>query len=256
MVWTAAQLGRFLDSAAQDRLGTMYETIAASGLRRGEACGLAWDYLDLDRAAAVVHEQHVPVGYEVVTGPAKTASGEDRTVEFDQRTVGALLAWRRAKTPSAPPGARRTPTTASCSATRTAGRCTRSTSAGTSSGWPFKAGLPPIRLHDLRHGHASLMLAADVPIDIVSKRLGHSSRAITSDTYSHLLSGVGRAAAERAAALIPRQYPSMIPTASLPQDTEPAPDTRTAGENGQVSEAPPSGLEPLTLRLTVACSAN
>jgi integrase len=48
----------------------------------------------------------------------------------------------------------------------------------------FKAGLPPIRLHDLRHGHASLMLAADVPIDIVSKRLGHSSRAITSDTYS------------------------------------------------------------------------
>jgi hypothetical protein len=100
------------------------------------------------------------------------------------------------------------------------------------------------------------MLAADVPIDAVSKRLGHSSRAVTSDTYSHLLSGVGRAAAERAAALVPRQPPSMIPTASLPQDTESAPDARPTGENVQVREAPPSGLEPLTLRLTVACSAN
>ena len=95
------------------------------------------------------------------------------------------------------------------------------------------------------------MLAADVPIDIVSKRLGHSSRAITSDTYSHLLSGVGRAAAERAAALVPRQAPSMIPTASLPHGTDSALKRRTARENVQVGEAPPSGLEPLTLRLTV-----
>jgi hypothetical protein len=91
----------------------------------------------------------------------------------------------------------------------------------------FKAGLPPIRLHDLRHGHASLMLAADVPIDVVSKRLGHSSRTITSDTYSHLLSGVGRAAAERAAALVPRQAPSMIPTASLPHPFRMAPIRRS-----------------------------
>ena len=48
------------------------------------------------------------------------------------------------------------------------------------------------------------MLAADVPLAVVSKRLGHSSVAITSDTYSHLLEGVGREAAERAAALVPR----------------------------------------------------
>jgi integrase len=69
-------------------------------------------------------------------------------------------------------------------------------------------GLPrrllPVRLHDLRHGAASLMLAAGVPISLVSKRLGHSSISITSDTYTHLLEGVGREAAERAAALVPR----------------------------------------------------
>jgi integrase len=67
-----------------------------------------------------------------------------------------------------------------------------------------EAGLRPVRLHDLRHEQASLMLAADVPLAVVSKRLGHSSVAITSDTYSHLLEGVGREAAERAAALVPR----------------------------------------------------
>lgn len=66
------------------------------------------------------------------------------------------------------------------------------------------AGLRPIRLHDLRHGQASLMLAAGVPIAVLSKRLGHSTIALTSDTYSHLLQGVGRDAAERAAALVPR----------------------------------------------------
>ena len=48
------------------------------------------------------------------------------------------------------------------------------------------------------------MLAAGVPLAVVSKRLGHSPVSITSDTYSHLLEGVGREAAERAAAQVPR----------------------------------------------------
>jgi hypothetical protein len=61
-----------------------------------------------------------------------------------------------------------------------------------------------IRLHDLRHGQASLMLAAGVDIVVVSKRLGHSSVAITSDSYTHLLPGVGSAAAAKAWALVPR----------------------------------------------------
>ena len=48
------------------------------------------------------------------------------------------------------------------------------------------------------------MLAAGVPMAVVSKRLGHSTITITSDTYSHMLAGVGRDAAERANALVPR----------------------------------------------------
>lgn len=48
------------------------------------------------------------------------------------------------------------------------------------------------------------MLSAGVPMAVVSKRLGHSTITLTSDTDSHLLEGVGRDAAERAAALVPR----------------------------------------------------
>ena len=48
------------------------------------------------------------------------------------------------------------------------------------------------------------MLVAGIPVEVVSKRLGHSSIGITLDTYSHLLEGAGRHAADAAAALVPR----------------------------------------------------
>jgi len=60
-----------------------------------------------------------------------------------------------------------------------------------------KAGFPHIRLHDLRHTHATLMLKAGVHPKIVSERLGHASISITLDTYSHVLPGLQEAAAQR-----------------------------------------------------------
>ena len=58
-------------------------------------------------------------------------------------------------------------------------------------------GLPHVRLHDLRHTHATLMLKAGVHPKIVSERLGHANIGITLDTYSHVLPGLQEAAAER-----------------------------------------------------------
>lgn len=52
-----------------------------------------------------------------------------------------------------------------------------------------EAPVPVIRLHDLRHTHASLLLATGVPIKVVSARLGHTSIAMTMDVYAHLLPG-------------------------------------------------------------------
>lgn len=61
-----------------------------------------------------------------------------------------------------------------------------------------------VRLHDLRHGTASLMIAAGVDAAVVSKVLRHSTIKLTVDTYGHLLPGVGEAAAEQRAGMIPR----------------------------------------------------
>ncbi|MEV0406050.1 tyrosine-type recombinase/integrase [Actinoallomurus sp. NPDC050550] len=66
----------------------------------------------------------------------------------------------------------------------------------------FDAGLPPIRLHDLRHGAASLMLAAGVDIKIVQHTLGHVTSAYTRDTYTSVYPHLARDAAENTAALL------------------------------------------------------
>ena len=58
-----------------------------------------------------------------------------------------------------------------------------------------RIGLPGVRLHDLRHTHASLLLRQGVHPKIVSERLGHANIQITLDTYSHLLPGLQEAAA-------------------------------------------------------------
>jgi integrase len=55
-----------------------------------------------------------------------------------------------------------------------------------------QAGVPVIRFHDLRHTHASLPLAAGVPVKDVSERIGHASAAMTLDVYGHVLAGHGQ----------------------------------------------------------------
>ena len=60
-----------------------------------------------------------------------------------------------------------------------------------------KAGLPHVRLHDLRHTHATFLLQAGVHPKVVQERLGHSSIRVTLDTYSHVLPGLQEAAAQR-----------------------------------------------------------
>ena len=58
------------------------------------------------------------------------------------------------------------------------------------------AGLPDVRFHDLRHGHATLMLAMGENPKTVQERLGHSQISLTLDTYSHVLPAVHKSAAD------------------------------------------------------------
>lgn len=62
--------------------------------------------------------------------------------------------------------------------------------------------LPMIRLHDLRHTHASLLLSAREPVHVVSQRLGHASPNVTLSVYAHVMPGSQREAAALFARLI------------------------------------------------------
>ncbi len=57
-------------------------------------------------------------------------------------------------------------------------------------------GVLPIRLHDLRHTHATALLLLGVPVHVVSQRLGHASPVVTMTVYAHVLPGSQREAAE------------------------------------------------------------
>ncbi len=62
--------------------------------------------------------------------------------------------------------------------------------------------LPVIRLRDLRHTHATLLLADGVPVKVVSECLGHAGATITLTVYQHVHHGTGREAADRFGALL------------------------------------------------------
>jgi integrase len=68
--------------------------------------------------------------------------------------------------------------------------------------------VPVIRLHDLRHTHATHLLMAGVNVKVVSERLGHSSVSFTLDTYGHVMPGQQAEAAAAAAALLLPRLPS------------------------------------------------
>ena len=207
-VWTPTQLAEFLESIEDDPLYALWWLISLRGLRRGEAAGLRWEHLDLDRRALSVVAQRTTVGYQVVEGPPKSRASQ-RTVALDQRTVRSLRAHQRAQR----------------QAFLAAGRVWRE------SGYVFvrpdgrtyhpnyfthrlqrlirTAGLPPVRLHDLRHGAASLAQAAGADIKDIQETLGHSSSTITSDTYTSVILELETESAKADAAvnLIPRTQP-------------------------------------------------
>jgi integrase len=190
------------------RLRPAFVLATMGGLRRGEVVALRWEDVDLDRGVLTVRRQATEVGDTIRVTTPKTAAGENRTVDLDSQTVAMLRGHRRAQARERlafgpayednglvfawEDGRMYRPDYPGKAFTRLIGQVAYD-------GKPLRR----VRLHDLRHLQASLMLAAGVPMAVVSKRLGHSNTGVTTDTYSHLLGGVGASAAEAAAALIP-----------------------------------------------------
>ncbi len=204
MVWTPEQTGAFLDFVSADRLYAMWHLIAFRGLRRGDACGQPWSETNLDTHFLTVSTQLVQDGWEVEASEPKTDSGY-RVVALDDDTVGVLERHRKQQDADREEwGSAWVETdhvfTQENGTWLHPGKVTDLFERLVST-----SGLPPIRLHDLRHGAATLMLAGGIDVKIVSDTLGHSDTRITRDIYQSVLPHVGKNAAEATAKLVPLQ---------------------------------------------------
>ncbi|MBL7486513.1 site-specific integrase [Frankia sp. AgB1.9] len=206
MVWTPIQVGAFLDHAETDDLYALYHLIAHRGLRRGEACGLHWADLDLTHGSLTVRWQIVQEGKGTQLKKPKSDAG-DRQIPLDIGTVRALREHRtrqNARRLEAGPG---WPDTGLVFVDEAGASLNPDHVTDRFRALQHEAGLPPIRLHDLRHAAATLALAAGADLKAVQELLGHSSITITADTYTHVLPELAREIAENVARLIPRNKP-------------------------------------------------
>ncbi len=192
--WTESEAAAFLATVGDERLHPLWRVVLATGLRRGEPCGLRWKDVDLVADALEVAETRV-VAADVVTGSPKTKAGA-RIVALDAGTVAALSAWRKKVTEerlAAGPawsdhglvfvdelGVPPHPET-----------MTRWWNEAVA-----RAGVRRIRLHDARHSAATMALRAGVPLKVVTQRLGHADVAVTMRVYQHVTAQDDRAAAE------------------------------------------------------------
>lgn len=200
-VWTPEELRVFLAAIAGHRLEAAYVLAATTGMRRGEVLGVRWSDLDPARSRLAVRQTVICIGYQITFGTPKTARGR-RLIALDPTTMAALAKHRQqqvdernlladgfvdhdlifAKVDGSPIN----PDYFSQAFDRTVA----------------KLQIPRIRLHDLRHTHATIGLAAGVPPKVMSDRLGHSTVAFTQDVYMHAIPRLEDEAAEQMADLI------------------------------------------------------
>lgn len=198
----APLLKRLLHTASGTSLEAPAAIAAATGMRRGEILGLRWADIAPDLSSAHVRASLQTTREGLVFERPKTARSR-RAVALPALLQSFLERHRSDQ-------AQRN---AKCAdwketdlvVTREDGSPVNPDSL--SSAWRRlirKHGLPPVRFHDLRHAHATLMLLQGVHPKVVSERLGHASVGITLDTYSHVLPSMQAQAVEAFDRLFPK----------------------------------------------------
>ena len=184
---TPEQVKALLEAASGDRLEALYILAIATGLRQGELLALKWEDVELEDAVLRVRRTLARTGGKYTVGPPKTNRSR-RSVGLTDGAVEALRAhlshqfeeMERRGSLYQPGGL--------IFANEAGGIINPSNLRNRSFTRLLKgAGLPNIRFHDLRHTCATLLLSRNVNPKVVSEMLGHSSIAITLDTYSHVL---------------------------------------------------------------------
>jgi integrase len=176
---------RLLQSSEGTRFELPLALALATGMRRGEILALRWSDLDSKLTVARVCRTLQTAAGELRFEEPKTRRSR-RAVALPEM-VRPYLCRQRARQQSRRESA---PCWESLDLVLDRGDGAPLNPDTLSSGWYSfcrRSGLPPVRFHDLRHAHATLMLLQGVHPKIVSERLGHASVGITLDTYSHVL---------------------------------------------------------------------
>ncbi|MEX2045976.1 MAG: site-specific integrase [Chloroflexota bacterium] len=193
---TEDQANALLEAAKGDRLEALYAVALDTGMREGELLALKWAEVDLERGTLQVRAtlQATPDGYEFA--PTKTAKSR-RQVTLTRAAVTALRRHRvRQNEERMALGTGWTDIDLVYA--NAVGRPVNASNLLHQRFHPLlkRADLPRIRFHDLRHTYATIALGRGVPLKVVSDTLGHSSIAITADTYMHVTPSMSRAAAD------------------------------------------------------------
>jgi integrase len=214
--WDADQVERFRDAARASRYAAVFDLAILTGLRRGELLGLRWQDIDLDASILTVRQALIERGAAVSFSTTKTHRSR-RPVELSAMAVAVLRAHRvdqleeRLAAGAAWESSDLVFTTDVGTPVhpRNLFRAFKQTIARANAGAGVEERLPDIRIHDLRHTHATLLFRSGAHPKIVSERLGHATIGLTLDTYSHVLPGMQREAVDKLDAMLtPRRKAS------------------------------------------------
>jgi len=194
-VWDVATMAEALECARPLRIFMPMLLAGMLGLRRGEIAALRWRHVDLERAQISIVESFEQTRLGVRLKAPK--SGRGRKVALRTRVVAELRAWRTKQAQELLRlGIRLTDDCFICAGED--GQPIQPQSL--THAWHrflARANLPRLRFHDLRHSHATHMLASGVHPKIASERLGHATVGLTLDTYSHVIPGMQEDAVAR-----------------------------------------------------------
>ena len=200
--WTAGELRTFTRATSEHRWAGIWALMATTGMRRGEILGLRWSDVDLTAGTVTIRSTRIRYGTTIVASSPKTARG-NRTIAIGPATTAGLKAWKRTQTAERLLMGAGWQDTAGLVVTVADGTAPNPEAfSNLFQTLARRAGLRPIRLHDVRHSYATAALASGVPVKVVSQRIGHADITVTLKVYAHVMPGDDEDAARRADELL------------------------------------------------------